>query len=360
MRSHARSNLEVAKRYRQWLFVQHYCRGTKYVYMQSVRMFRQFLRDKSFASVTHLEVRKFMLFLAESGVSITSARRHLGALRRFYDFLNLGGLVSYVAPRLVSIRVTARKIPMHLSEGEMLRLIAAARTPRERALIEFFYGTGCRLSEVTGLRVQDIDLEARTARVTGKYGKTRVVLFTHSAERALRAYIGERKVGYVFQQDYPPQKLAIYDNGGGWAAQWTDFSKTGSARFNSKYLGRVSKVSREEAMSRLKALVSISQLDRPKPPTPLTPMTVGLILRRLGWRAGLARSNAHMIRHSFASHLYENGADLTTIQTLLGHARIETTAHYARVSAFRLVDIFEKCHPLGENHAKKVDRPSSL
>jgi integrase/recombinase XerD len=355
MRSYAKLNREIAKRYEQWLIIQHYSTGTKYVYKQSMRLFIDFMDGKSIVRVTHLDVRRFMLFLAENGVSIICARKHLQGLRRFYDFLNLGGVVNYVAPRLVTIRSTPRKMPQHLSEIEVRRLLAAARTHREKALVEFLYGTGCRLSEVRCLRVQDVDLDARTARVTGKYDKTRVVLLTASGADSVRKYIGTRQVGYIFQQDYPTQSGGLTNNHGGWEAKWTDW-ESGSGKRMKKYLGRVSSVSYEKAKAAFDALIAGSRMDRPKRKEPLTPTSIGIILRRLACRAGLTRATAHMLRHSFAKHMYENGADLTTIQILLGHVRIETTAHYAQTSAFKLVDVFERCHPLGVHHVSAAQQ----
>jgi integrase/recombinase XerC len=130
------------------MVVQRYSPATKSTYRQTLRLFLEFLKKKSAVDVTHLDVRRFMLDLSENDVSMISARRHLQCLRRFYDFLNLGGLVNYVAPRLVKLRRIPAKTPPYLSEQEVCRMIAAAATPREKALIEFFYATGCRLSEV--------------------------------------------------------------------------------------------------------------------------------------------------------------------------------------------------------------------
>jgi len=330
------------------MVIQHYAEGSKYVYRQSVRLFVEFLKHKAITHVTHIDVRKFMLYLAESGVSIHSARRHLQAIRRFYDFLNLGGLVSYVAPRLVTIRPTPPKTPPHLSEAEVLRLIEAARTPREKAFVEFFYGTGCRLREALCMRVQDVDLEVRTARVTGKFGKTRIVLLTQSSSEALRKYIAGRKVGYVFQQDYR-QKGSLISHRGAWWARWRDYGDA-ERKVQSRYLGTVKAVPREAAQKAFDAVIATACLDRPKKGEPLTNATVAVIFRHLAHRAGLTRANPHKLRHSFATHLYENGADILAIQTLLGHVRTETTARYARVSPFRLVEIFERCHPLGVHH----------
>jgi len=195
MRSYSQFNLRLVRRHEQWMVVQRYSPATKSTYRQTLRLFLDFLKKKSAVDVTNLDVRRFMLDLSENGVSMISARRHLQCLRRFYDFLNLGGLVNYVAPRLVKLRRIPAKTPPYLSEQEVCRMIAAAATPREKALIEFFYATGCRLSEVCGLRIGNVNLRGLTARVTGKFGKPRVVLLTPSAADALRRYVGIRDSG---------------------------------------------------------------------------------------------------------------------------------------------------------------------
>lgn len=351
MQSAARFNRRVANRYEQWMVIQHYTTQTKALYRQTIGLFLDFLKDKSLARVTHYDIRNFIAKLSENGTSINCARRHVAALRRFYDFLNLGGVVSYVAPRMLIVRQTPKKTPPHLSEEEMKRLIAAAQTPRERALIEFFYGTGCRMGEVRRLRVEELDLRHRTARVTGKFGKSRVVLMTESAADALHEYIGKRNTGYVFQQDRPLQKGYLGACNGVWTARWRDYGKPGHPKLQ-KYIGSTHIISYErakEAFDRLRKEIGPG-LSRPKSTEPLTPTAVGVIIRRMSSRAGLSRAHPHMIRHSFATHLYENGADLMALQTLMGHVDISTTATYARVSAFKLVDTFERCHPLGAQH----------
>jgi site-specific recombinase XerD len=344
--AHSQFNRRLVKRYEQWMVIQRYSIGTKAVYRQTLRLYVDFLKKKPIVSVTQTDIRKFMLRLSENGVSLISARRHLTALRRFYDFLNLGGLVNYAVPRFVSVRQTPAKIPMHLSEEEVIRLMAAAETPREKAFLEFVYGTGSRLGEILCLRVADLDLEARTARVTGKYGKTRVVLLTERAADALRDYIGDRKIGYVFQQEYARPRGNLTNNKGGWTAQWYDRGKYGR-----KYLGRVSKVSRETVERELAEIMKTVQGRKPKN-GPLTSATFVHLMKDLGHRAGLPHVHCHMLRRTFATHLHENGADLTAIQKLLGHVCIETTAKYANLSAFRIVDVFERCHPFGKFHVK--------
>jgi len=348
MRSYASFNQKLAGRWDSWMVIQHYSIGTQYLYKQSVKLFVEFLNDKSITDVTHLDVRRFLLHLSENGVSLICARKHLVSLRRFYDFLNLGGLVTYVAPRLVSIRQTPPKIPPHFSVEEVRRLLSATETLREKAIVQFFYASGCRMTELRVLKVQDVDLNARNARVTGKYGKTRVVLLTHAAAEALRNYIGVRKIGYVFQQDYPCQTGTFTESNGVWVARWRDYAiDRPGYTYSRKYLGNSARVSRERAKAKFDELVAEADLARPKRNAPLTSTSVGNILRRLGRRAGITRATAHMLRHSFATHLYENGADLMVIQTLLGHVELHSTARYARSSAFKLIETFDRCHPLG-------------
>ena len=139
-------NRKLAVRYQQWLTVQHYSNGTKRSYMRTVQFYLQFLGKKALMTATHLDVRLFIARLSGQGATLSRAYFHLQVLRGFYDFLNLGGLVSYVAPRLIKIRRPPKLLPRLLSEYQVRQLIAATRTPRDRALIEFFYGTGCRMN----------------------------------------------------------------------------------------------------------------------------------------------------------------------------------------------------------------------
>jgi integrase/recombinase XerD len=348
MHSYAGLNRKLEGRYKQWMVIQHYSVGTQYSYKQSVRLFVEFLRHKSITDVTHLDVRRFLLHMSEEGASLITVRRHLQTLRQFYDFLNLGGLVNYVPARMIRIRPDVPKPPRHLSEDEMRRLIAAAQSLRDRAMVEFMYSTGARMTETRTANVQDLNLEARTARLTGKYGKTRVVLLTESAADALRRYLNGRNEGYVFQQNYPIQTGSLTSSGGVWVGRWNEYdAQKPTYRVRRKYLGNSRVVSYDCAKAIFNELIAGSRLNRPKPDRPLAAQTILLVLRKLGRKCGVKYINAHMLRHTFATHLYENGADLISIQTLLGHAELHTTSVYARPSAFRLVEAFERAHPGG-------------
>ena len=113
----------------------HYAQHTQDSYRRTVRLFLNFLANRSVVSVTHEDIRQFISQVSEDGATLNTAYRHLAVLRLFYDFLNLGGVVSYVAPRLVSLRTPPRKNLPTLSESEVRHLMAATRTKRERALV---------------------------------------------------------------------------------------------------------------------------------------------------------------------------------------------------------------------------------
>jgi site-specific recombinase XerD len=361
MRSYAAFNEEVMKCYEEWLLIQHYKPRTKQFYRRVAWTFIEFIKDKSVASATHLDVRSYIAHLSEQGITHAGAFDQLQVLRRFYDFLHLGGMVGYVAPRLVRIRDSPRKIPRTLSEFEVRKFLGAAYTLREIALAEFLYGTGCRVSEVTSLRVEDVDFEGRTARVSGKNPHGRVVLITERAMSALRNYVGERKAGYVFQEDHPVQKLCLSKNRttGGWIGQWKDYCGPGTKYISTvKYLGSSRRVSYEQARAVLQDLAKSSNLVRPQPQGPLSPNAIRMTLLRIGRRTGLRRVTPHMFRHSFATHLLDHGADLAVIQALLGHAFMQTTSIYANVSRQRLLKVFDKCHPAANINDNEPHRPS--
>lgn len=331
----------------------HYKPHTRAGYQRTLGMFTDFLGKRSIASVTHLEIREFMTQVANEGATWSSSYRHLGILRSFYHFLNLGEIVSYVAPRMVKIRAPRRELPPVLSEKQIQQLIAATRTLRERAVVEFMYGTGCRLREATHLRVNEVDLDAGTARVSGKYGKVRIVLLTKSARRALRAYVGNRKSGFVFRQDRPVQTGCLAINGGHWVAYWIAYGRDRrNKQKKMKNLGRIELVSRADAKRTFKRLlVGVNLVPRYQLNKPLSNMAVQVIVRMAGVRAGLKNVGPHMLRRSFATHLYDHGASPEVIQALLGHVFLQTTMKYTRLSTGRLVKTFEQCHPRDQMNA---------
>jgi site-specific recombinase XerD len=297
-------------------------------------------------TATYLDVRLFIAGLPGQGATLSRAYFHLQVLRGFYDFLNLGGLVSYVAPRLIRIRRPPKLLPRLLSEYQIRRLIAATQTLRNRALVEFFYGTGCRMNETLLLRVEDLDLEGGRARVVGTYGRARIVLLTPSAEIAHRTYLNGRQTGFVFQEEPGAQKGFESSSGKLWVGTWRDYSEPGPPfRTKRKYLGSRSALTYDQAKARFDQITETACLIRPQSDRPLNRSAIDRVLDTLRRRAGLGRITSHMFRHSFATHLLDHGADIRVIQALLGHARVSSTEYYVHLSRAKICSTFLQMSP---------------
>lgn len=240
----------------------------------------------------HLAIRGFLAALHAGGLRRASAARKLASLRTFFRYLCREGIlernpaVAILSPRL------ERRIPGHLDEGETAALLDVPGSDdaslRARALLELLYATGIRCAELTGLDLPEVDLEARMVRVLGKGRKERVVPFGSRARAALLDYLPARA-------RTSPRTEALFVNRRG---------------------GR------------------------------LTDRSVRTILAGRVRQIALAkRISPHSLRHSFATHLLGRGADLRTIQELLGHASLATTQRYTHVDLRRILDIYSKAHP---------------
>jgi site-specific recombinase XerD len=246
------------------------------------------------AEADDLTLRRFAAHLGTLRYAPATAARKLSAARGAYGFMLDRGLVERNPAALVPGPRQVRTLPATLSEPEMEELfdrpvVADPRRLRDRALLELLYGCGLRASEACGLRIADVDADEGTVRVTGKGGKERVVPLGGAAADALGRYL-----------------------------------RTGRPR-----LGR-------PATDR----VFLSVRGRP-----LGPTDVRRALRRELDAAGLAQRPPHALRHTFATHLLEHGADLRSIQELLGHASVGTTQVYTHVSVRHLRAAHAASHP---------------
>jgi integrase/recombinase XerC len=248
----------------------------------------------SWRGVDRQAVRAFLGDLARRGQAKRSAARALSAVRAFYRFLNRTGRADTNPARAARSPKLSRTLPVHLDRREVDELFAAAQTraaagglagARDLAMLELFYSTGMRLAELSGLRDGDLDLVSDQVKVRGKGRKERILPLGRPASQALRAYLrlrGERAA-------------ALFVNARGGA---------------------------------------------------LSARGVQLALRRLFLT--LARGpmlHVHALRHSFATHLLDAGADLRAVQELLGHASLSTTQVYTHTSVERLKAVYQKAHP---------------
>jgi integrase/recombinase XerD len=351
MRSYRQFNKALSKRYDEWMIAMHYAKVTQITYGKIIRRYVDFFGNTSIATANHDDIRKYIAHISQDGKTLGSVCQSLGVLRQFYDFLNLGGVVSYVAPRFVRLRRPPKNQLRTLTEAQVRQFIGATRTLRERALVEFFYATGCRLSEALHLKIEDIDFGGRSARIRGKLGKVRTVLLTRSAASALQAYIVKRRKGFVFQMDRIAPTGCLYQQDGRWKSQWRRHDgRSGKPFMWRKCMGSVERMSYDEAKEKHDALTaSLNLAPRPRK-CPMSKMGVQAIIKRIGERAGLKNVTPHAFRRTFATHMYEHGADVYVIKALMGHVWVQTTMRYARIGPDRMAKIFERCHPGGSQN----------
>ena len=263
------------------------------------------------ADFDHRAVRGFMAELYQRGHARASAARKLAAIRAFARYLRRERWLDGDPGALVGTPKLERKIPVHLGIKEMERLLEGpdAGSPlgrRDRAILELFYASGLRLSELVGLDLDDVSLSSRRVRVLGKGGKERIVPFNRTAADAIKAYLKDRD-GLVKGQ------------------------ASRAARRSVK--GRVGREPAEPLFVNWRGgRLSTRSVDR------LVRRHVAACSTRIG-------VSPHALRHSFATHLLEGGADLRTIQELLGHARLSTTQRYTHVSVTQLLGLYSKTHP---------------
>jgi integrase/recombinase XerD len=268
-------------------------------YRRDLAALTDFLGHKP-SQATPEELERYVAELRARGLAATTIARRIAAVRSFFRHQVLIGAQKENPAADVGLPRRARRLPRTLSPGEAERLVEAAngtapRDLRDRALVELLYGAGLRVSETVGLERNGVDLEERLVRSIGKGGKERIVPLGRSAADALRRYLSR---GRPFLDKRHRPELFLNAKGG-----------------------------------------------------PLTRAGAFLILRRLAGKAGLepTRIHPHLLRHSFATHLLEGGADLRSVQEMLGHADLATTELYTHVTDRRRRDAYFAAHP----HAKR-------
>lgn len=274
-------------------------------YEDDLRQFSVFLkkhfsdRPHSIRDIDHITIRLFLGDCIEQGFAKRSIARKLACLRSFFKYLKRTNAVEVNPAAAVSSPRLEKRLPLYLDEESVARLMqqpdcSTTIGKRDAAILELFYSTGIRLGELINLRMGDIDFYGETVRVTGKGSKDRIVPFGGPARDAMKRYLVSREE--LLPKDAP-----------GDVAETLFLSQRGK-RLNPKgvnvlvneYIGRVSEI---------------------------------------------AKKSPHILRHSFATHLLNHGADLRAVKELLGHESLSTTQIYTHVSVDRLKKIYLQAHP---------------
>jgi tyrosine recombinase XerC len=259
-------------------------------YHLDLREFLDFLGDTSVEKVEYLHFRKFLAQLHERHYRPRTLARKLSSLRSFFRFLHQEGHIAQNPALLLITPRLDKPLPHFLSEGEMTKLLEFPSTEqvadqRDRAILETLYSSGIRVSELTGLNVEDVDFISNILRVMGKGKKERLVPVGEKALTEIRRYLDGRS----FQQ---------------------------RALFLNKSGGRLTDRSIRNIINKHIKATSI-----------------------------LMHVSPHMVRHSFATHLLNRGADLRAVQELLGHKNLSTTQIYTHVTMEKLKNVYDQAHP---------------
>jgi integrase/recombinase XerC len=274
-------------------------------------------------------VRGFLEELHDRGNSRSSAARRLAACRTFARYLIREELIEDDPTALVGAPRKDQTLPSHLPADDMNRLLAEPDTDtiggrRDRAILELFYASGLRLSELVDLDLDDTNLSSRVVRVRGKGGKERLVPFNQSAAHAIRAMLADGKGKGQRAGEGKGQR----PEGRGEGEGAREKGRFGSGARFSRHGPR-----RQPLFLNLRG-------------QRLTTRSVDRIVRRYVEQAAIAGGiSPHALRHTFATHLLQAGADLRAIQELLGHARLSTTQRYTHLDVGRLMDVYKKAHP---------------
>ena len=276
------------------------------------------------AHLTRAAVRAFLASLHGLGQSRATAARKLAAARTFLRYLRREGVIDTDPGALIGTPKREVRMPAHLSEAEMAALIAAPAGDgplgrRDHAILELFYASGLRLSELVGLDLDEVNLSARMVRVLGKGGKQRLVPFNTSTGTAIRAYLKDREL--------------LVHPGPAKAGHYVRNVRRQADRDVRSVRLQAGRGSRQPLFVNYRgSRLTVRSVDR------LVRKYVAATSTRMG-------ISPHALRHSFATHLLQRGADLRSIQELLGHARLSTTQRYTHVNAAQLLEVYKNTHP---------------
>lgn len=269
--------------------------NTLRAYAIDLKEFLQFI-DKKPADVDNLDIRSFLAALHHRKLKKSSVSRKLATIRSFFKYLHREGVVKKNPAKLVASPKVPKSLPRFLTVDETFALMEAPKgdtfyAARDKAILELLYSSGLRVSELTALDINDLDMKESLVRVKGKGKKERIIPVGSKAIDAIKNYL--------------PERILI--------------KKKSPASFLNNRGGR------------------------------LTQRTVRRIVVKYGRMIALRGClSPHTLRHTFATHLLHSGADLRSIQELLGHLSLSTTQKYTHVDIAHLMDVYDKAHPLAK------------
>lgn len=274
--------------------------NTRLAYERDLERFAEYAQIKQLApeTIELQDLRGFLAQLRKDEISPRSIARKVSSLKQFFQFLLREGKVKANPAELLTVLVKSKRLPKHLTVAESFALIAAAEggTPestRDRAMMEVWYATGCRVSELAGIRAEDVDWKGGMVRIRGKGGRERWVPLSQDAQT--------------------------------WAAKFKDI------RHEWVRAGGLTEIENFFITERVRVF---------------TRQALWKWLQKYATKAGIQRKVwPHMIRHSFATHVLQGGADLRTVQELLGHRSISTTEMYTHLNVENLKTMQRKFHP---------------
>ncbi len=262
-------------------------------YRKDLEAFAEYVKDKRPERIELIDVRGFIAQQTKSGLNKATAGRRLASVRSFFKYLNREGYAVSNPAKLVSSPRTQKLLPRFLAVDDVFALVEKPQgigflIARDRAILELLYSSGLRVSEIAGLSVEDVNTREGLVKVRGKGKKERLVPVGSKAVDALKSYLVEKLL-------LKKRTGAMFLNRRG-----TKLSERGVRRIVVKYA----------------KLAGIS-----------------------------GRMGPHVLRHTFASHLLQSGADLRVIQELLGHSSLSTTQKYTHLDITHLMDVYDKAHP---------------
>ena len=358
-------NMRLVEGFREWLntSTRQLSSHTVLSYCTAVRQFAAFMGNTSLLKAQRVHVSDWLQYMVDyRRVSAATAACALYALRKFDKFMGLGGVTSAYPAHKIPMRKVPSRLVKPLTQEQIHLLLRGTEKPRDLAVIELFYASGVRCNELRTLNIEDLyfDTDFQGGSVTvrrGKGDKDRVTIIGKYAVEALRTYLAGRQSGPLFLHEPKHQRGGVTRNRyGNWLGQWREFDPERNRRIlKTVRLGDYELRTKEDAREALDAFLK-DKLPSPPPAARITVRSIERIVRQAARRAGLGDVHPHQLRHSFATHLLNSGADVIYVSHLLGHANVGVTAKYLHVAIEDLMRTHSKFHPQGDSHeAAKAD-----